>query len=143
MTARDYVMTVRRYPPDLWLAAMDIAIGLLHLLSSGKRTGARGFATAKDLGHYVAPWVDNPMRVWGVAFLTLGLLLLWAVLALQHGKRVFAIAWVRIFGPALFVMWAGMYALSAHNDERASWIGVPPYLYLAWRHYYAPASPSR
>lgn len=138
---REYVMRVRRFPPDLWLAAMDVAIGLIHLLSAPSRSSAPAFAVARSLAHYVAPWLANPMQLWGVVFIALGIALAAAVLRLHRGgSRSAATWWVQSLGPALFMMWALMYLL-AGRDDRASLLGIPPYLYLAWRHYYAPAAP--
>lgn len=128
---RQYVSNVRRYPPDLPLAAMDVSIGLLHILSSPSRTVSPALATAKVLA---------PLWCWGLAYLAVGALLGWAVWRQHEGRTSRAIGAVRTFGPALFTMWAVMYLLSALHDTRASFLGVPPYLYLAYRHHYAPAA---
>lgn len=137
---QQYVSNVRRYPPDLPLAGMDVTIGLIHVLSSPPRMTSPAFAYAKRIAD---PLPGDPMTVWGVAFLLVGALLGWAIRTQHRGRTSRAVAAVRTFGPALFVMWAVMYLLSALDDNRASFLGVPPYLYLAYRHHYAPASPAR
>lgn len=135
---RQYVSNVRRYPPDLPLAGMDIAIGLLHLFSSPSRMTSPAFAVAKQVAD---PLPGQPMTFWGIAYLLLGAALGWALFRQHNGRTSRAVAAVRTFGPALFVMWALMYAMSGLHDVRASFLGVPPYLYLAYRHHFAPASP--
>lgn len=130
---RQYVSNVRRYPPDMPLAGMDIAIGLLHLLQRPSRSSSPSFAVARGVA---------PLWVWGTLYLILGLALLIAILGSRTPVlRLHCTTLVRILGPALFVMWALMYAMSAVNDDRASYLGVAPYLYLAYRHHFAPALP--
>lgn len=132
---RQYVSNVRRYPPDIALATMDCAIGAIHLLSGPRRGSAGAFDVAKQLA---------PMWVWGICYVSLGLLLLAATYRLHIGDaRTPLVSIVRTFGPALFVMWALMYLLSGLHNPSASFLGVPPYIYLAYRHHFAPASPVR
>lgn len=137
---RQYVSNVRRYPPDLPLAAMDVAIGLLHVLSPPSRQTSPAFAVAKSL---LDPLPGRPLVAWGLTYIALGALLGWALYRQHEGLGSRAIGAVRTFGPALFVMWAVMYALSGWHDARVSFLGVPPYLYLAYRHHFAPAAPVR
>lgn len=133
MPARQYVSNVRRYPPDAPLALMDVAIGLMHLLQRPSRASSPSFAVARTVA---------PLWLWGVLFLILGACLLVAIFGGRAPRlRRSCVTVVRVLGPALYVMWALMYAMSALHDDRATFIGVPPYLYLAYRHHFAPALP--
>lgn len=125
-----YVSTVLRVPPDIPLAIMDGAIGALLIMGGNARANGPSFMTARGLA---------PIQAWGCAFIALSLVLALAlVLPQRHGLA----SAVRIFGPSLCVMWACMYLLSGLANHSASFIGVPPYLYLAYRHSFAPARPA-
>lgn len=126
MTVSEYMTNVRRYPRDLALALVSITIGVMHVLSDPARVSSPAFRYARELA---------PMWVHGIAFVAIGVLLLVA-LHRGHARLVWA---VRTLGPALYVLWAGLWLLAALVDDRASYIGVPTYLYLAYRHYYAPS----
>lgn len=130
---RSYVMRVRRYPPDLPLACMDVAIGTIHILSHPARASSPALDVARALA---------PLWVWGWAYVFLGVALGVALQAVHHGRTTL-VGLVRTLGPALFMMWSLMYLLSGLHSIRASFLGVPAYLYLAYRHYVAPARPVR
>lgn len=117
---------VRRHPRDLPLAVMSVAIGALHLLSDPARVSSPAFRYAREL---------LPMWLHGLTFVTLGVLL-FVALRTGHVRVTWA---VRTLGPALYVGWAVLWLLAGLADDRASYLGVPTYLYFAYRHYYAPS----
>lgn len=119
------VMT--RLPPDLMLAAMDSTIGLIWIISSPSRSSSAALQIAREL---------LPIRVWGIYFLLVGLLLFASVLVARFDWHR-GLVWIRMswwLGPALFFMWAIMFAISGVVDAHAAFTGVPIYLYLSYRH---------
>jgi hypothetical protein len=131
MEPRQYISALVRVPPDLPLSAMDLAIGVLLVVGGEGRAQSPGFTAARSLA---------PIEAWGGAFIILGMALFVAMHATE--RMGFALDVVRIFGPSLCVMWACMYTISGLTNHAASFIGVPPYLYLAYRHSFAPTRPA-
>jgi hypothetical protein len=131
-TTRRYAV-ISKLPPDLPLALMDLAIGSAYLLSGQQRSTSAAFRVARAL---------LPMWVWGACFLLVGSLLLGVVITTwaRPERRVSHAVWVlRVLGATLFAMWAIMFLLSGIRDQHAALAGVPVYLYLAYRHSFAPA----
>lgn len=127
MGRRTYEAVALRVPPDVPLALMDIAIGLIYLIGPSPRTSAASFYAAKVL---------LPIRVWGVIFVLVGALV-WLTTRRPHRCMTTA---VRVLGPTLYVMWALTFLLSALTLHTAAMSGVPSYLYLAYRHGIVPAT---
>lgn len=111
---------------------MDLAIGALLVIGGDGRAQSPGFNTARAFA---------PIEVWGLAFMLLGTLLLLAMRFSARFSRGQAEI-VRVLGPTLCVMWASMYLVSALSNHVVSFIGVPSYLYLAYRHSFAPTRPA-
>jgi hypothetical protein len=127
---------------------MDIAIGAIYLFGPSARLSSPAFTVAKDLASFVAdPLHIEPMRVWGTAFVFVGVLLFGAVyLSETPVIKEYITGWptvVQTLGAALFVMWALMFLLSAFEEPTAGITGIPVYVYLAYRHTFAPARPRR
>lgn len=131
MDRERYEAQALRIPPDVPLALMDLAIGLIYALGPTSRESSPAFQTAKAM----LAWTGAPMRVWGALFVLVGLLVVYAV---HHPTRP-VVTLLRIAGPSLFVMWALMLGLSAVANPRAALAGIPSYIYLAYRHSIAPA----
>lgn len=135
MAPARYVAVVR-VPPDIPLAIMDLAIGLLYVLQPGPRTTAPALSVARSL---------LPIHYWGVVFITLAVVLGTAVWGVRAGASSAArvTSWVvQVGGSALFIMWALMYFLAAIEEPKASLVGIPTFLYLGYRHTFAPARPA-
>lgn len=130
MEPRQYVSRVTHIPPDFPLAIMDLAVGGLLVLGGDGRAQSLGFSTARQLA---------PIQGWGFAFLLLGSMLMLAIKLPTSDRWV---GLVRVLGPSLCVMWASMYLISGLANDHVSFIGVPSYLYLAYRHSFAPTRPA-
>jgi len=127
---------------------MDIAIGLLLLLGPSARTASPSFSVAKAI---------MPVQAWGVLFIVLGHTLLVAVQigremvrerdpkALARDIRLYSrVSYaIRVIGPTLFVMWATMFVVAAIEAPAAGFAGIPTYLFLAFRHSFAPVGRER
>lgn len=134
MTPVQRYAVISDFPPDLPLALMDVVIGVILVVASPLRSSAATFRVARAL---------LPMWAWGVYFLVVGLALLAAVVYVwiwsDHNRHPPGVWLLRVLSSALFTMWALMFLLSGIKDQHAALIGVPVYLYLAYRHSFAPA----
>lgn len=119
-----------RVPPDLPLGLMDVAIGLTFLLGPQPPS----YAPAVSIARTLLGWTGAPLRAWGLIFLLLGGL----IMVVLRWPRYHLVSVIRIIGPALYVMWAGMYGIAAYYHP-VTLAGLPSYAYLAYRHSIAPA----
>lgn len=135
-----YSAVIRKVPPDLVLAAVDLWLGATFVVQSKERMPRNGvYLIATDL---------MSMRVWGALFAIVGAAVLY--MSYLHHRRAgwvemgmarTAIAWIQIGGPALFVAWATMAFISALVSEKASFSVAALYAFLAYRHTFAPDLP--
>lgn len=128
---------VHKTPPDGMLATLDILFGIILLLQSEQRDSAM-------VSYRIASAIMS-MRIWGVVMIAIGASIAYVRwncrtenFARHHRTCFTATAFVRIAGPGVFVCWAVMAAASALAFSSLTFTAVPFYLYIAWRHYYAP-----
>jgi hypothetical protein len=107
-------------PYTVTLVVLNATIGMIRLVEGPQRTQSIAYKYAKQV---------MPMRVWGVLFLTVAVLLLAAYRSTL---------WIRVVACAglwLWLIWGMLVFYAALRDGRSSFVGPVLYLVPAIRHF--------
>lgn len=105
--------------PGTLIGLLDVGLGGALVFGAASRTSSLSFATAKQVA---------PVEAWGLAFLAVGLLLLWALRLDLLGIAA------ALTGAALHTFWAVAFLAAAIWDGRAALTGIPVYMFVALVH---------
>lgn len=121
---------VRAFPMTWWTTwaciVLSTTIGSVYLAQGATRFSSPAYSQAKALLAYLP---GDPMRAWGLAFVALAIVQFLAMRA----SLVWLIRTMRV-AATVYVFYGVLFFVAALADDRASFVGLPLYLFVATIH---------